>query len=53
MAQTTLEKMHGRDIEQLIQDKSVSNVLRSICRAIDKLSAEVEEIKANIPPKDQ
>lgn len=53
MAKTTLSKMHGRRILQIIKDKDVSVVLQSLCETIDKLSEEIENLKKRLPEEEQ
>lgn len=53
MAKTSLSKMHGRRIQQIIKDRDVSAVLESLCKTIDQLSEEIEEIKKRLPEEEQ
>lgn len=48
MAKTNLSKIHGRTVLQIIKDKDISRVLRDVIETIDKLSQEIETLKAEV-----
>lgn len=53
MTKTNLSKMHGRRLNDIIKDKDISAVLKDLCKSVDQLSEEIENIKKRLPQEGQ